>query len=505
MNRLIPAVVAIVAAVLAALFIAPAAPALGSGHTGDPELAARTRAVIDDTDGLRGLAVALIEDGRVRLAGLGRSDNRAAAGEPVNADTAFEPGSVTKTWTGMLLADMIEAGDVRTTDTLGTLLPGRAFADPAVREITVEELASHRSGLPALAPRDGLGTLGSVTASMRGADPYAGVDRDDVLDAVSRIQLPNSKGTLRYSNFGMAVLGHALAERTGTPYARLVTERVLAPVGMSSTVFRPDGAAPPPTAATGGTAAGRTVDPWTGSGYLPAGIGDWTTARDLATFLAATMDGTAPGSAATTPRFREDDASRIGYAWFTTRYGHREITWHNGATGGFSAYVAYEPATGRGVVVLGNTDRSVDPIGLALLGVTEGPHTAVEGTKPILVGLTLVLLVGALGPAGTLTVGGRSRWWPAPDRLRVVAGVTSAAGSLAVAHALGAWRTVPGLAWTVAFGILAGTVALAAVRWRALPTVAGKRPAGRWAGTVVTAAIGAALVVAAVAEGANSG
>jgi CubicO group peptidase (beta-lactamase class C family) len=497
MNRLIPAVVAIVTAVLAALFLSPGPPALGAGHTGDDDLAARTRAVIDDDVGLRGLAVATVEGGAVRLAGLGTAGD----GHPVDADTAFEPGSVTKTWTAMLLADMIATGEVRSADTLATLLPGRTFADPAVAAITVEELASHRSGLPALAPRGAAGMLGSLTAPVRGADPYAGVHRDDVLAAVSKIDLEQSKGTVRYSNFGMAVLGHALAERAGTPYAQLVTDRVLAPVGMRNTVWRPDGAAPPPTAATGSTAAGRTVDAWTGSGYLPAGIGVWTTAADLATFLAATMAATAPGSDATAPRFREDGTSRIGYAWFTTRYGDREITWHNGATGGFSAYVGHEPATGRGVVVLGNTDRSVVPIGLALLGVDSGPGTAREGANPAFVVLTLVLLLGALVPAGTLAIGGRSRWWPAADRLRVVAGVSSAAGSLAVAHVLGAWTTVPGPAWAVAFGVLAGTLAVAALRWRALPTVAGKSPRSRWAGTVVSAGIGAALVGAAVTLG----
>jgi CubicO group peptidase (beta-lactamase class C family) len=497
MNRLIPVLVAIAAAILAATLLAPGAPTLGAAHTGDADLAARTRSVIDDPGGLRGLAVASIDDGRVRLAGLGE----AADGRRVDADTAFEPGSVTKTWTAMLLADMITAGEVRATDTLATLLPGRTFADPAVRDITVEELASHRSGLPRLAPRDGFGVLGSVTAPVRGADPYVGVRHDDVLDAVSRIRLEDRKGAVRYSNFGVAVLGHALAERAGMPYTQLVTDRVLEPVGMANTVFRPDGAAPPRTAAVGTTVGGRVVDPWTGSGYLPAGVGDWTTAADLAAFLAATMNGTAPGADATTPRFREDDASRIGYAWFTTRYGDREITWHNGGTGGFSSYVGYEPATDRGVVVLGNTDRDVAPIGLALLGVTAGPHTEPERGSLPLAGVTVVLLLGALGPALTLAIGGRTRWWPPADRLSVVAGVASAAGSLAVARVLGAWLVLPGLLWTVAVGILAGTAAVAAMHWRELPTVAGARPRRRWTGTVVSAGVGAALVGAAVIVG----
>lgn len=497
MNRLTAAVAAIAAAIVSTLFFAPGAPELGAARTGDADLAARTRAAVGDPAGLRGLAVASVDGGQVRLAGLGEADD----GRPVDADTAFEPGSVTKTWTAMLLADMLADGEVRTTDTLGSLLPDRTFTDPAVRDITVEELASHRSGLPPLAPRDGAGTLASMTAPLRGADPYAGVGVDDVLDAVEGIDLDNSKGTVRYSNFGMSVLGHALAARAGTPYTSLVTERILRPIGMTTTVFRPDGAEPPATAAAGATAAGRTVDTWSGSGYLPAGIGDWTTIADLATFVAATMAGNAPGVEATAPRFRDDDSTRIGYGWFTTRYGDREITWHNGATGGFSAYVAFEPATGRGVAVLGNTDRSVVPVGLALLGVRDGPGTTTDGDGIARVAVTIVLLLGALGPVVTLTAGGRTRWLPAPDRLHAVAGVASAAGSLAVAHAVGAWLTLPGPLWTLFLAALAAAVATIVTRWRSLPTIHSGRKAVRWTGSVVTAAIGAALVTAAAVMG----
>jgi CubicO group peptidase (beta-lactamase class C family) len=497
MNRLIPAMAAIAAAVLAALFFAPGAPQLGGRHTGDADLAARTRTAVGDPAGLRGLAVASIDNGRARLAGLGEADD----GRPVDADTAFEPGSVTKTWTAMLLADMLARGEVRTGDTLGTLLPDRGFADPAVRDITVEELASHRSGLPALAPRGGLGVLAATTAPLRGTDPYAGVGVGDVLDAVSRVKLTDGKGTVRYSNFGMSVLGHALAARVGMPYVQVVTDRVLQPMGMTDTHFRPDGAAPPPTAAAGTTVAGRPVDAWTGSGYLPAGIGDWTTAADLARFVTATTAGTAPGAAATTPRFRDDDTTRIGYGWFTTRYGDRDITWHNGATGGFSAFVAFEARTGRGVVVLGNTDRSVVPVGLALLDVPGRPGTTARSDGLPFVIVTLILLLGPLGPAATLWIGGRVRWWPATDRLRLAAGMASASGSLAAAYVIGAWLTVPGPLWTVAFGGLAGTAAATALRWRSLPTIRSGRTMVRWSGTVTSVAVGAALVVAAALLG----
>ena len=96
--------VAILAAALAALFFAPGAPALGepdgdtgeTGATGDAELARRVRDLVPDDDGFRGLAVATVEDGRVRFAGLGDAGD----GRPVTADTPFENGSVTGLFDG---------------------------------------------------------------------------------------------------------------------------------------------------------------------------------------------------------------------------------------------------------------------------------------------------------------------------------------------------------------------------------------------------------------------
>src|SRR5690606_6991073 len=98
----------------------------------------------------------------------------------------FESGSVTKTWTGMLFADMIATGDVRPTDTLDALLPGRTFTEPDVGNVTLEELASQRSGLPRLAPGGPVRILTTAIASLRGTDPYLGADREFVLDALGR-------------------------------------------------------------------------------------------------------------------------------------------------------------------------------------------------------------------------------------------------------------------------------------------------------------------------------
>jgi CubicO group peptidase (beta-lactamase class C family) len=501
--RWVAAIVAVLAAVTAALSFAPAAPRLtgtaagtgGADGTGDARLAAEVRAAIPDVEGYRGLAVASIDDGQVRFAGLGD----AGGGRPVGPDTPFENGSVTKVFTGMLFADMVARGEVRPTDTLADLLPGRTFEDPAVADVTLEELASHRSGLPRLAP--GLdGFVNRLRFNLGGADPYRGTDPAAVLDAAGTVRAGDGRGQVLYSNLGVSVLGQALAVRAGTPYPQLVRGRLFAPLGMAATGFRADGD-PPAGAAIGSRASGLPVDPWSDPSYAPSGIGDWSTASDLAKLVAATMGGTAPGADAARPRFTEDETDRIGYGWFTTRYGDREITWHNGGTGGFSAWVGFVPAAGRGLVLLGNTDRNVDPIGIALL--SGEPAGGGGGAPLLLIGVTLVLLLAAVPPLVTaLTVEG-GRWWPAPDRLRLVNGLASAAAGLVLAYVLGAWTAVPGLLWTVAFGSFVAALAATVLRWRSLPAVRGGQRALRVGSAALSVAVslGAIGVVAVAAAG----
>lgn len=347
----------------------PRAARLGTATTGDAALAASVRAAIGDPRGHRGLAVAVVENGTVRFAGLG--DCGATGDTAVGPDTAFEIGSVTKALTGMLLADLVRDGTVRADEPLRALLPDVEFAEPDVADTTLAELASHRSGLPRVRITGVGQALGMNLRVLRGRDPYAGQDTRWLLSTVAGAKAAAGKPEISYSNYGMAVLGHALAERAGTPYPELVQRRILEPLGMNATGFHLDGAAPPEHRAYGTNAGGRTVDPWGASGYAPAGTGAWSTAADLARLVSAVLTQTAPGADAATPRFDETADRRVGYGWFTDRADGQEFTWHNGATSGFRSFVGFDRAAGRGVVVLGNTDRSVDQLGVRLLGAAD--------------------------------------------------------------------------------------------------------------------------------------
>jgi CubicO group peptidase (beta-lactamase class C family) len=215
-SRVLIVAVGLLAAV-AAYLVMPRPPHPGATQTGDAALADRVRAAVGDGTGHRGLAVAMIENGRTTLATLGEQ----------SGGDRYEIGSLAKPLTGMLLADLVADGVVRPTDTLASTLPQVTFVDPATGAITLEELASHRSGLPRLA---GINPLTGARASLSGGNPYAGMDVDALLAAAATARVGSTRGSVEYSNFGMSLLGQALATRAGTA-ARAASGRTSASIG----------------------------------------------------------------------------------------------------------------------------------------------------------------------------------------------------------------------------------------------------------------------------------
>lgn len=291
------------------------------------------------------VSVAVIDPDGDRRAHFGATD-----------DTEYEIGSVTKTMTASLLAIAVDRGEVRMDTPLGDLLD---LGDSAAAAITLEQLATHHSGLPRLASSPA-SMVHALLSQIRASDPYA-MTRDDLVAAARGARVGDK--TFVYSNFGYALLGHALAAAAGTEWHTLVADRIFAPLSMHNTSapVSPDDLGPDP--ATGYTAGGRTSAPWTLGGDAPAGSVRSTTA-DIVTYLSAQLDETAPGSRAATPVTAADGDDTIGLGWFT----RDTVVWHNGGTGGFSSFVAFDRDADRLVVVLANTanNAAVDALGGAL-------------------------------------------------------------------------------------------------------------------------------------------
>jgi len=368
---------ALAAGLLAAATVGPHPPRLGPERTGDPVLAARALEALGGPQGHRSVAVAWVEDGEVTTAGLGATGR---AGEPVDGDTPFETGSVAKGLTALLLADAVDRGEVRLDEPLGALVPGTSLAGSGAA--TLQEVATHRSGLPRLDPSPvalGRAALAGLTAGT----PYSG-GAGAVLGAAGDAGAPGGAEP-EYSNLGFAALGDALAARAGTTYEQLLAERLTRPLGMTATTVADDPSEVPAGAARPVAGNGREQDPWTAPGWAPAGVGPHSTAADLGALATALLDGTAPGASALDPVAPDEDGRQIGLAWMTDpadrERGLPAVTWHNGGTGGTRTYVGLDREGGRAVVLLATGSEGVEAAGEALLAKTAEAAEAAGGQR----------------------------------------------------------------------------------------------------------------------------
>ena len=324
----------------------PSPPSLSTHVIGDPALAATVRPFLQGA--LDRVSVVTIDGDTVTSAHFG-----------ANNDTEYEIGSLTKTITSLLLADAIARGEVTADTTVGELLP-RAGA--AVADVSLAELASHRSGLPLVATRL-LDMVPLYLLAVTHRNPYI-QDVDGVIALACTATL-NHRGQFAYSNLGGALLGHALASASNMDYGRLVQERIFTPLGMAASSVPVTAGNLPDDAPTGYSVTGRAEPPWTLNGWSPAG-GIRSTPADMVHYAQALLDGSAPGMDALTPRW-EAGEQKVGYAWFTEEIEGRTVTWHDGGTGGFASIIVLDRASQRAVIILSNTNASVNDAGIALL------------------------------------------------------------------------------------------------------------------------------------------
>ena len=311
-----------------------------------------------------GIVVGVIEpSGRRMIAYGSRAKGNA---RPLDGETVFEIGSITKVFTSLLLADAVRRGEVTLTDPVAKYLPPEVrVPERGGRAITLVDLSTHTSGLPRLPdnfqPKDG-------------SNPYADYSVEQLYQFLSTYTLPRDIGAqYEYSNLGAGLLGHALARHAGMSYEALVRARVLEPLGMHHTAITLTSEMQNGLA-TGHSAALEPVPMWDLSTLAGAGAIRSTT-NDMLTFLAAALGDTGsplgPAFDAMTATRRPGSmpAHQAALGWQVLKSGDREIVWHNGGTAGFRTWAGYDASARTGVVVLSNTGTLAGPddIGLHLL------------------------------------------------------------------------------------------------------------------------------------------
>lgn len=295
-----------------------------------------------------GVAIAVVEHGVSRIFSYGTA----------KPDSIFEIGSVTKTFTGLALSQMVEQGTVKFDDPVRELLPAGTVAKPAGGEITLLDLATQHSGLPRLPD--------NLLPAPDPSNPYATYGPSKLYAYLAKQGIGKPAQTdFLYSNLGFGLLGEALAVRSGESYPALVREEVTGPLGLKDTTvsLSPEQQA---RFLPGHDAQHRPAKAWDFDSLAGCGA-IRSTASDMLTYLEANLhpekvkpaDGypaSATLSAALVRSYelRADAAGmRIALAWLYMPSAGEY--WHNGGTGGYTSYVFFNPKGDYAAVVLLNT------------------------------------------------------------------------------------------------------------------------------------------------------
>ena len=303
-----------------------------------------------------GMVVGIVDEHGGRVFSYGKLDD--GTDQAVNGDTVFEIGSITKTFTGLLLQDMVERGQMKLDDPVAQYLPASVKL-PAFhgRQITLLQLATHTAGFP-----DGPDNLDPKRADNSRADYTF-----EKLDAfVSGYKLTREPGTkFEYSTVGIALLGQAIALKAGTSYESLVVDRICRPLKMDGTriTLTPEMKS---RFAQGHNFYGYKVS-HTDWAALSPGAALRSTANDLLKYLSANL-GLTPSSLTPllektrVPHFqahRDTDTdvdTDIGVTWMIMHDSDdTTIIGHGGLTRGFTTCIGFDLARHRGVVVLCNS------------------------------------------------------------------------------------------------------------------------------------------------------
>jgi CubicO group peptidase (beta-lactamase class C family) len=314
---------------------------------------------------LPGLSLAVVDrEGLVYFVGLGARDT---AGAPVTVDSVFRIGSITKTFTGMALLALRDAGKLGLDEPVSKYVPELASARAPTSDsgpITIRHLVTHSSGIPRLGRLD-YGDSHEVT-------------RVELRDAARDVQLEFAPGTKAvYSNLAMALAGPVIARASGEPYRQFVQGHVLAPLGMRSTVWDAEAVAP------GMLAQGWIVK---GDGFAPCGAhwrlgaaeamgGLYSSAEDLSRYVAFQLSAWPPRDGADAGPLRRSSVREsqlvagfaraggqaFGVNWIIKnepRLGY--VVFHNGGTEGYHASLWMLPERGVGVIALGPASDVLD-------------------------------------------------------------------------------------------------------------------------------------------------
>jgi D-alanyl-D-alanine-carboxypeptidase/D-alanyl-D-alanine-endopeptidase len=359
------------------------------------EIKDRLNALVDSNRTKAAIVIGIVDPNGTQFYSNGKISN--TNNTNVDQNTIFAIGSNTKVFTTVLLAEMVEEGLIKLNDPIDKYLPPNVTV-PQYKghKITIEDLATHTSGLPEFpsnyCPSFAISNAQSLEDKVQHVRNLMSCTKNftigQLYQSLSNTTLTREPGSkYEYSTFGTGLLGRILTLKSNmSSYDELLTERILNVLGMNSTsIYLSD---EQKSRLAIGHLSGRELPLFNISNPLVPGGGLYSSADDLLKFISANIGliKTKLDSAMQTSHLIRHSTGflipnniavsgkngnielYIGLGWLITTNLGNEIIWHNGGTvGGYNAFMGFNPATNRGLVVLCNTGvADVDITTLAL-------------------------------------------------------------------------------------------------------------------------------------------
>jgi len=307
-----------------------------------------------------GLCIGVIDNGVISTYGYGETVR--GNGKIPNADNFFELGSITKTFTSILLAYYVNEGKIKLRDPIRKYLPDSVAANPALASITILELCNHTSGLDRLP-----GNL--IPHASDPLNPYKDYTKDLLYEYLKTCTLKSQPGEkYAYSNLAVGLLGSILENISHMPYEEMVREVICKPLGMFSTAQYLNPLASPRFVQVY-NAGGMPTPAWNFDVLAACGALR-STLSDMLLYAKANLH---PGNdklgkaIELTHHITFTKDVKIGMAWHIITVNGVEYYYHNGITNGSNCFLAFNSTKNIAVILLSNAVESTDEVGTGIL------------------------------------------------------------------------------------------------------------------------------------------
>ncbi|HBR30238.1 MAG TPA: hypothetical protein DD789_12475 [Firmicutes bacterium] len=328
-----------------------------------------------------GMVVGIIDHHDTVLYGYGFKDYPLLKrSNPVDAHTLFEIGSLTKVFTGLMLAEAVQANNLElqmsVAELLETQTPQEVLLDP---DITLEMLVTHTSGLPSI-PLTLPMQISLLTLGITRGNPYKTISEQVMVNYFEKLQKVTEHGRVfNYSNYGFGLLGLIIAHNNGKTYEDSIQQLITHRLGMDSTLVHTTESTRKQIATghhsflrLGRLNIGRQSQYWDMHDAMASCGGIRSSGEDLLKFLNGLIEQQQLPFAtlAQQPLYSINDQLDIGMAWLIQDdlLPNQKVVWHNGQTGGFNSYLGFVDHEHKGVFILSNlATTDVRPLGEELL------------------------------------------------------------------------------------------------------------------------------------------